>query len=136
VAVCCFAAALALILVSNFTHYAQTCTDLIARVGTVPTVRSCGPISITDAPVIALFIGAVVLLLPDVSSVEVPGIVRIENRIKEQEEKQERRQEELIRLVQNIKMSQGQYTFIGVSELAEILKRLPKKGQDFESDDA
>lgn len=99
-------------------------------------VRSCEPISITDAPVIALVIGAVVLLLPDVASVEIPGIVRIENRIKEQEEKQEERQKELVGLVQNIKMSQGQYMIIGVPEMVEMLKRAPEKQEELNSDDA
>lgn len=127
-----FGAVIALTLISYFTHYAQTCTDQIARVGAVPTVRSCDPMPITAAPIIALLIGTVVLLLPDVSSVEIPGVVRIENQIKEQA----KRQEELIGLVQNIKMSQGQYTFIGLSEITELLKRQPEKRQDFESDDA
>jgi hypothetical protein len=134
VAACFFAAALVLILVSSFTHYAQICTDQIARVGTVPAVRSCEPMSITAAPIIALLIGAVVLLVRDVSSVEIPGVVRIENQIKEQA----RRQEELIGLVQNIRISQGQYTFIGLGlpEITELLKRLPEKREEFESDDA
>jgi hypothetical protein len=88
--------------------------------------------SITAAPIIALLIGAVVLLLPDVSSVEIPGVVRIENQIKEQV----RRQEELIGLVQNIRISQGQYMFIGLPEIIEMLNRQPEKRQDFESDDA
>jgi hypothetical protein len=132
VAACFFAAALALTLVSSFTHYAQTCTDQIARVGTVPTVRSCDPMSITAAPIIALLIGAVMLFLPDVASVEIPGVVRIENQIKEQV----RRQEELIGLVQNIRISQGQYMIIGTQEMLEMLSRQPEKRQDFESDDA
>ena len=59
-------------------------------------------------------------------------VEKIENQIKEQV----RRQEELIGLVQNIRISQGQYTFIGLSEITELLKRQPKKRQDFESDDA
>jgi hypothetical protein len=90
--------------------------------------------SITAAPIIALLIGAVVLLVRDVSSVEIPGVVRIENQIKEQA----RRQEELIGLVQNIRISQGQYTFIGLGlpEITELLKRLPEKREEFESDDA
>lgn len=88
--------------------------------------------SITAAPIIALLIGAVVLLLPDVASIEIPGIVRIESQIKEQT----RKQDELIGLVQNIRMSQGQYTFIGLSEIVELLNRQPEKRQDFESDDA
>lgn len=92
--------------------------------------------SITDAPVIALFIGAVIFMLPDVASIEIPGIVRIENRIKEQEVRQEERQRELIGLVQNIKVSQGQYMFIGVAELKEMLERLPEKKEELDSDDA
>jgi hypothetical protein len=91
--------------------------------------------SITAAPIMALLIGAVVLLLPDVSSVEIPGIVRIESQVKEQI----RRQEELIGLVQNIRMSQGQYMFIGfpgLPEIVEMLNRQPAKRQGFESDDA
>jgi hypothetical protein len=130
VAACLFAAALALTLISSFTHYAQACIDQIAGVGTVPTVRSCEPLAITAAPIIALLMGAVVLLLPDVSSVEIPGVVRIENQIKEHA----RRQEQLIGLVQNIKMSQGQYVFIGLAEITEMLNRQPEKRQDFESE--
>jgi hypothetical protein len=128
VAACFFAAALVLILVSSFTRYVQTCTDQIARVGTVPAVRSCEPMSITAAPIIVLLIGTVLLLLPDVSSVEIPGVVRIENQIKEQA----RRQEQLIGLVQNIRISQGQYTIIGLSEIAELLRRLPEKTEGFD----
>jgi hypothetical protein len=123
-----FAAALVLVLVSSFTHSVQTCTDQIARVGTVPTVRSCEPMSITAAPIIVLLVGTVLLLLPDVSSVEIPGVVRIENQIKEQA----RRQDELIGLVQNIRISQRQYTYIGLSEITELLRRLPEKTEGFD----
>jgi hypothetical protein len=87
---------------------------------------------ITAAPVLVLLVCAVVLLLPDVSSVEIPGIVRIENQIKEQAN----RQEELLRLVQNINVSQAQYMFFGLQEIADMLNRQPEKRQDFESDDA
>jgi hypothetical protein len=64
-AACFFAAALVLTLISSFTSYLQTCEEQIARVGTMPAVRTCGPMSITDAPILILFVAAGVLLLPE-----------------------------------------------------------------------
>jgi hypothetical protein len=88
--------------------------------------------SITAAPVVVLLLGALLLLVPDVASIEIPGVVRVESQIKEQA----RRQEELIGIVQNIRMSQRQNIYIGLREIADLLERQPEKREIFESDDA
>ena len=89
-------------LISSFTDHLQACTDQVARVGSVPVIRSCEPMPITAAPFLASFIGAAILLLPELIVLEIPGIVRIERQVKEQAQ----RQEEIIRLIQNVNMSQ------------------------------
>lgn len=98
------AACLGLTLTSSLTPYLQTCTDQIARVGKVPIVRSCDPMSITSVPVLIPLIAALILLLPDISSFELLGILRIAGKLDEQG----RRQDEILRLLQNIDLKQTQ----------------------------
>ena len=52
------------------------CEEQFARVGSAPLVEACHPLSMTDAPVLALVIVAGLLLLPDLSALEIPGVVR------------------------------------------------------------
>ena len=103
-AACFFAAALVLTLVSSFTPYLQTCAEQIARVGTVPTVRTCDPMSIDTPAILILVIAAGVCLLPEWSVFEIPGILRVEKKVEEQG----RRQEEMLHLLQQINVSQNQ----------------------------
>jgi hypothetical protein len=86
--------------ISFETSYLQVCTDQIVRVGNAPLVRSCDPLSLTDAPLLVLVGAAVLLLLPDVSSLEIPGILRLERRIESQVNRQEKIAEEIKNLVQ------------------------------------
>lgn len=86
--------------ISFETPYLQVCTDQIARVGNVPLVRSCDSLSLTDAPLLVLLGAAVLLLLPDVTSLEIPGIVRLERRIEAQVDRQEEIAEDIRNLVQ------------------------------------
>jgi hypothetical protein len=83
---------------------------------------------ITAAPILAMFIGALILLLPDWAVLEIPGVVRIEKQVKEQAQ----RQDEILRLIQNINLSQKQQITI---EIAELVTRVVEKGRNFESDD-
>lgn len=98
------AACLALTLISSLTPYLHTCTDQIARVGNVPIARSCEPMSITSVPVLIPLIAALILLLPDISSFELFGILQIAGKLDEQG----RRQDEILRLLQNIDLKQTQ----------------------------
>lgn len=86
--------------ISFETSYLQVCSDHIARVGNAPLVRSCDPLGLTDAPLLVLLGAAVLLLLPDVSSLEIPGILRLERRIEAQVDRQEKIAEEIKNLVQ------------------------------------
>jgi hypothetical protein len=53
-------------------------------------------------------VAAAVLLLPDVSSIEIPGIVRLERKVEAQAKRQEEDAEEIKRLVMQQSQSQGQ----------------------------
>lgn len=109
-AACFFMAALTLTLLSSFTPYLQTCADQIARVGTVPTVRTCDPMSIDTPSILILVIAAGVCLLPEWNAFEIPGILRVEKKVEEQG----RRQEEMFRLLQQINVSQHQNTTVAI----------------------
>ena len=137
-AACLFGAGLGLVSVSSLTSSLHTCVDQIARVGTVPTVRTCDPLSITDAPILVLLIGAVALLVPDLmkhlTGLEIPGVLRIESKVEEQG----RRQEDIMRLIQQIQVSQNQnqnqQVIFSIAELAELVGLQPEKRRRFESD--
>lgn len=113
-----FAAALVLILISSFTSHLQTCAEQIARVGTVPTMRTCDPMSIDTAPVLILVIAAGVCLLPEWNVFEIPGVLRVEKKVEEQG----RRQEEMFHLLlQQINVSQHQNLTVAIVRSIEEL---------------
>jgi hypothetical protein len=133
-----FAAGLVLTLLSSLTPDLHTCTEQIARVGTVPEVRTCDPLSITAAPVLVLLIGSVALLTPDLmkyaTTFEIPGIIRIEKQVEEQG----KRQEDILRLIQQIEVSQSQnqrqQVIFTTAEVAELVGLQSEKRRTFESD--
>jgi hypothetical protein len=104
------AAWIAVTWISFQTSYLQTCEDEVARVGNAPLIKSCGPLGLTDAPLLVLIGAAVLLLLPDVTSIEIPGIVRLERRVEAQSERQEEIAQEIknVMLAQNQRQEQGQ----------------------------
>lgn len=85
--------------VSYQTPYLQACSDQIARVGNSPLIRSCEPLSLVDAPMLVLLVAGVILLLPDLTAIEIPGFLRLERQVAEQG----RRQDELFRMIQEVK---------------------------------
>jgi hypothetical protein len=101
---CFFAAGLVLTLISSFTSYLQTCTEQIARVGSVPTVRTCDSMSVENPVIWILVIAAGVCLLPEWGVFEIPGILRVEKKVEEQG----RRQDAMLHLLQQINVSQNQ----------------------------
>jgi hypothetical protein len=122
---------LAVIWVSFQTPYLKTCDDQIARVGTVALPRSCRPLSITDAPTLALLVGAGILLFPDLSALEITGLFRLEKQIKEQA----KRQEEIVALIQNLEVSQhlNFYNISDAARLGELVALQPEKRQNFDT---
>jgi hypothetical protein len=86
--------------ISWATPYLQSCTDEVARVGSTPLIRSCGPMSILDPPLLVLLVACGLLLLPDLKVIELFGIVRLERVVEEARKSQE----ELTKTVQDIKL--------------------------------
>jgi hypothetical protein len=95
---------LAMLMVSAWTAHLQVCNDEVARVGGTALVRSCGSLSITDAPSLALLVIFGVLLLPDLSALEIPGILRVERKLEEQA----RRQDDFTAMIQRLEVSIAQ----------------------------
>lgn len=81
-----------------------------------------------------LLIGAVALLVPDLmkhlTGLEIPGVLRIEKKVEEQG----RRQEDILRLIQQIDVSQNQQVILTTATVAELVGLQPEKRRRFESD--
>ena len=106
--------------VSFQTRFLHTCDDQVARVGNVALVRSCRPLSITDTPSLALLVGAGVLLFADLSVFEIPGVLRLERKVKEQA----KRQDEIVAMVHRLEVAQHQRQEINVYTAAEGAARI------------
>jgi hypothetical protein len=141
------AAWIALTWISFQTSYLQVCTDQVARVGNTALVRSCDPLSLTDAPLLALVGTAVLLLLPDVSSLEIPGILRLERRVEAQVDRQEKIAEEIKNLVQqnqhqrqeasfHVYFSEANRLATGAAEATRLVAGFNEKKGAFDDTDA
>lgn len=117
--------------VSFETRYLHTCEDVVARVGTVPLVPSCRPLSLTDTPMVAMLILAGILLFPELSALEIPGVVRLERQLKEQA----RRQEDIVAAIHRLEISQHQQVNVLVAaKVGELVGEQDEKRRRFESD--
>jgi hypothetical protein len=63
------------------------CEDKLATTGTNAVVRVCRPLAITDPPVAGALLLVVLLLLPDLAEVGIPGFLTLKRRVEQQEEK-------------------------------------------------
>jgi len=86
--------------ISYQTPYLHACTEQIAQVGNSAQVRSCGPLSLLDPPLLVLLVAGGLLMVPDLSAIEIPGILRLEREVQDQRKSQE----ELVRTVQNLSL--------------------------------
>ena len=127
-----FAGWLVVLWVSFATPYLHTCDDEVARVGSAALVTSCGPLSITDAPALALVIVACLLLVPDLTALEIPGVFRLERQLKEQDARQQERQAQIVGLIQSLEVRQNVYNVFG--RLAELAGEQDEKRQRFDTD--
>jgi hypothetical protein len=129
--------------ISYQTPYLQVCEDQVARIGTEPLVRSCGPLSLTAAPLLVLLVAAGLLLLPDLSAIEFAGIVRLERRVEEQA----KRQDDVIRMIQQLEVTQQQkmsFTLVEgenaaarrAAEVAKLIVGLNEKNEQFDDIDS
>ena len=82
----------------------RTCDEDVARVGSTALVKACRPLTITDGPILAVLIIVGILLLPDLSALEIPGVLRVERKLEEQV----RRQDEIITMIHRLEVSQQQ----------------------------
>lgn len=113
---------LTLIWISFLTPYLHTCDDQVARVGSAALVQSCRPLSVTDAPILAMLVAAGLLLfsvIPDLSALEVFGVFRLERQLKEQAEKQSKQHEDTIDAIRRLEVSQRVSQQVYVSSVAE-----------------
>jgi hypothetical protein len=112
---------LGILMVSAWTSQLQVCTDEVAQVGSKALARSCGSLSFTDAPSLALLVVVGVLLFPDLASLEIPGILRVERKL----EVQARQQDDLASMVQRLQVSVGQRVeVINVNEIGSVAVKL------------
>ena len=117
--------------VSSQTHYLRTCDDLVARVGTAPLVSSCRPLSVTDAPMIVILIVVGILLFPELSALEIPGVIRLEKELEEQA----RRQDDIVAAIHRLEVSQHQQVNVLVAaRVGELVGEQSEKRRRFESD--
>lgn len=68
-------------------HNWVICDQKLAAVGTQAVVKVCHSPSFTDLPVIAILLLVVLLLLPDLSEVGVPGLFSLKRQVEQQETK-------------------------------------------------
>jgi hypothetical protein len=111
---------LGMLMVSAWTTHLQVCSDEVARVGSTALARSCGSLSLTDAPSLAVLVVVGILLFPELSSLEIPGILRVERKL----EAQARRQEDIAGLIQRLEVSMGQRVEVRVvNEVGSLTAR-------------
>lgn len=119
---------------SSFASWPHVCDDEIARVGTTPLVTSCRPLTVTDAPMLAVLIIVGILLLPEITVLEIPGVLRLERELKDQA----KRQDDILATVNRLEISQRQhqqvYNVFDAAKLAELVGLQDEKRQQFESD--
>lgn len=120
--------------ISTFTHHLQVCSDEVARVGSTALARSCGSLSFTDAPSLAVLVICGILLLPDLSSLEIPGVLRVERKLDEQA----RRQDDIVAMIQRLDVSQHvEVNYNEVSSrsarVGELVALQDEKREQFES---
>jgi hypothetical protein len=136
VAVLLLVAWIVMLLVSSLSSNLRTCDDQIARVGGTALVRSCAPLSFASAPSLAVLIIVGVLLLPDLSVLEIPGVLRVERKLEEQA----KRQDDIFALIHRLEMSQRvevhNYNDVGASamKVGELAALQGEKREQFDSD--
>ena len=89
---------------SFLTSHLQTCDDQVAEVGRLALVKSCRPMTVTDAPVLALLIVTGLLLWPELAALEIFGVFRLERRL----EAQAKRQEDIVAMIHRLELSMSQ----------------------------
>jgi hypothetical protein len=71
-------------LVSASTPHLRVCDEVVAQVGTLPTIRTCRPLEFTDLPVVLGLILIIGLVAPDFKRVSIAGVVELEREVREQ----------------------------------------------------
>jgi hypothetical protein len=74
----------------------HVCRDAIATVGTKAVVQTCGPIGVIDLAPAAVLIA--LLLIPDLSQIDLFGVISLHREVREVGRKQERVETELVQV--------------------------------------
>lgn len=72
------------------------CEEKLANTGNQGAIRVCHPLAVTDVPVLAGLFFVLLLLLPDLSEIGIPGFLSLKRQVSQQESKLE---EQAVRLV-------------------------------------
>lgn len=89
------AAGLVVVVIGSFFGL-HVCRDALATVGTKAVVQTCGPIGVLDLAPAAVLIA--LLLIPDLSQVDLFGVISLHREVQEVGRKQEHVESELIRV--------------------------------------
>jgi hypothetical protein len=61
------------------------CEEQLATVGSQPVVRRCRPLILSDLPVVTGLLVVLLLLLPDLAEIGIPGFISLKRRVEDQE---------------------------------------------------
>jgi hypothetical protein len=83
------------------------CGDALASTGDQGVVRVCRPVAITDAPVLGGLLLILLLLLPDLSEIGIPGFLSLKRQVREQESRLEEQGARLAMLHAEVRQAIG-----------------------------
>jgi hypothetical protein len=87
---------------SNTTSHLRVCVDTITTISARPVVQLCHPMGVTDAPVVLVLIVVGALMLPDISTIKIGGLIELERSVKESVKEQEKLTENVERILNQV----------------------------------
>ena len=124
--------AVALTVASSFAHDSplRQCQDVVATVGEAPVVETCRPLSVTDGPVLLLLTVFLVLLLPDVKSIKIAGVLELEREVKETRTEVEVLGSRVLALSQNFEVN----LHVSPGLVERVYERTPESRAEFQAE--
>jgi hypothetical protein len=124
----------------------RVCEDKLATTGSSAVARVCRPPTITDPPVAAGLFLVLLLLLPDLAEIGIPGFVTLKRRVEEQQARVEEQEAKLTELANHMAQVAEQrqvvtqqanpqasnYTFVSPNavDVSSVLRELNAKVDD------
>ncbi len=130
-----FVGAVAAYVASRSDQDLRLCSDVVASVGTKALVEQCRPLSLTDlVPLVAL---SLVLLVPDISELSIPGLGGVKFRMEQQERRQDDLEARLVEVAQTTSVTQSMNVSapnVIVVNPAAVVEALPGKEEAFRAE--